>query len=334
MSKVQKSLLVIAGVILADLILGTVGFVMIEHADPFEAFYMTLITLTTIGYGETVQLDRTGRIFNSFLIFFGVISMLLAIGALTQIVIEMELNQYFGKRRIKNMIDQLENHFILCGFGRVGRGAAEELNAAMVPFVVLDSNEEKVERAMKAGFLAVLADANQDENLKDVGIERARGLIATLGTDADNLFLILSAKALNAKLQLSARIDEESSEHKMRRAGADFVFAPYNTTGHTMAQALLKPHVHALVNLNTKGIGQNITMEQIRVDSGCAVEGQTLSDMHVNNKIGVIVLGVRRANGEMLFNPPHDQKLSVGDYLIVMGEMDPLEEMRQLLSER
>jgi voltage-gated potassium channel len=204
---------------------GTLGFVLIEHYPVFDAFYMTLTTVTTVGYGEIHELSRAGRIFNSFLILFGVIVMLLSIGAMTQTVIELELNQFFGKRRIKGMIDKLEGHYIVCGHGRVGRGASDELHKAGVPFVVIDRDEQKVERAIKSGMLGVLADASRDETLRDVGIDKARGLIATLASDADNLFLILSAKALNSRLHLSARIDEEASEQKMRRAGADFVFA-------------------------------------------------------------------------------------------------------------
>ncbi|HML17299.1 MAG TPA: NAD-binding protein, partial [Bryobacteraceae bacterium] len=182
---------------------GTLGFVLIEHYPVFDAFYMTLTTVTTVGYGELHTLSRAGRIFNSFLIFFGVSLMLLAIGAMTQTVIELELNQFFGKRRIKSMIEKLDGHIILCGFGRVGRGAADELRQAGASFVVVDRDEERVERAIKQGMLAVLADASRDETLRDVGIDRASGLIATLASDADNLFLILSAKALNSRLRLS-----------------------------------------------------------------------------------------------------------------------------------
>ena len=187
----------IASALLAVLFGGTLGFVLIEHYAPFDAFYMTLITITTVGYAEIFGLSRAGRIFNSFLIFFGVTTMLLAVGAMTQTVIELELNQFFGKRRIKKMIDKLHDHYIVCGFGRIGRGAAHELKRAGAPFLVMDKNEDKVEAAIKSGMLAVLADSIRDENLVDVGITRARGLIATLSTDADNLFLILSAKALN-----------------------------------------------------------------------------------------------------------------------------------------
>src|SRR5690349_77254 len=234
MRHIRNRLILIVGGILFVLLGGTLGFVLIEHYDPFNAFYMTLITITTVGYAEIVHLGRIGRIFNSFLIFFGVTVMLLAIGGMTQTVIELELNQFFAKRRIKRMIDKLENHYIVCGYGRVGRGAADELKRSGVPFLVMDRNEDKVERAIRNGMLAVLADANQDENLLDVGIQRAKGLIATLSSDADNLFLILSAKALKPELQVSARIAEEGSEHKMRLAGADYVFAPYDITGNRM----------------------------------------------------------------------------------------------------
>ncbi len=312
---------------------GTLGFVLIEHYPVFDAFYMTLTTVTTVGYGEIHTLSRAGRIFNSFLIFFGVLIMLLAIGAMTQTVIELELNQFFGKRRVKNMIDNLSGHVILCGYGRVGRGAAEELMAAGAKFVVVDRDEHKVERAIKAGMLAVLADASRDETLRDVGIDRARGLIATLASDADNLFLILSAKSLNSKLFLSARVAEEESAQKLQRAGADFVFAPYNSTGHRMAQALLKPHVHQFLDFTTQNVGLDAGIEQVRVSSKSAFADQSLAEMKMRRELGVIVLAIRKASGEMYFNPPADARISPGDHLIVMGRPDDLRRLEQVLTE-
>src|SRR3954468_16515901 len=211
MDHIRRRLAFIGAAIGLTLLIGTGGFVVIEGCPPFDAFYMTLFTISTVGYAELHPLSQAGRIFNSFLIFFGVATMFLAIGAVTQTAIELELNQFFGKRRTKNMIDSLRNHYILCGFGRVGRGAAEELSRAGVPFVVVDNSEERVTRAMKRGMLAVLADATRDETLRDVGIEVAKGLIATLASDADNLFVILSAKTLNPDLDLSARVAEEET---------------------------------------------------------------------------------------------------------------------------
>jgi voltage-gated potassium channel len=214
----------------------------------------------------------------------------------------------------------------------VGRGAAEELIHAGAKFVVVDRDDERVERAMKAGFLAVLADASSDDTLRDVGIARASGLIATLSSDADNLFLILSAKSLNPKLFLSARVAEEASAEKLRRAGADFVFAPYNSTGHRMAQALLKPHVHQFLDFTTQNVGLDAGIEQVRVSDGCAFVNQSLAEMHVRRELGVIVLAIRKADGEMQFNPPAEAKIAGGDHLIVMGRPDGLRKLEHLLT--
>ena len=335
MQHLPRRLALIAAAVLLTMAFGTVGFVLIEHYPLFDAFYMTLTTVTTVGYGEIRALGHAGRVFNSFLIFFGVIVMLLAVGAMTQTVIELELNQFFGKRRIKNMVAKLEGHLIVCGFGRLGRGAAEEMKAAGVPFVVIDRNPERVERAMRAGMLAVDADASKDETLRDVRIDTARGLVATLASDADNLFLILSAKALNSRLHISARVDEEASEQKMRRAGADFVFAPYNSTGHRMAQALLKPHVHQFINFATGGslgIGADVGIEQVQVSAGSTFVDHTLAEMQVQRELGVIVLAVRKAAGEMIFNPPPESRIAAGDHLIVMGEAKHLQKLEQALA--
>jgi voltage-gated potassium channel len=333
MDHLPRRLALIAVAMALTLAGGTVGFVLIEHYPVFDAFYMTLTTVTTVGYGEIHPLSSAGRVFNSFLILFGVVIMLLAIGAMTQTVIELELNQFFGKRRIKNMIEKLDGHIILCGYGRVGRGAAEELIHAGAKFVVVDRDEQRVERAMKSGILAVLADASRDETLRDVGIDRARGLIATLASDADNLFLILSAKSLNAKLFLSARIAEEEAEHKLRRAGADFVFAPYNSTGHRMAQALLKPHVQQFLDFTTQNVGLDAGIEQVRVSDKCAFVDQSLAEMQVRRELGVIVLAIRKSTGEMHFNPPADATIRPGDHLIVMGRPEGLRKLEHLLME-
>ncbi len=330
MGHLRRRLILIGLALALVLSFGTVGFMWIERYPMFDAFYMTLTTVTTVGYAEIRGLSHAGRVFNSFLILVGVTTIFLAVGAMTQTVIELELNQFFGKRRVRGMIDKLENHIILCGFGRVGRGAAEELRKAGASFVVIDNNDERVERAIKSGMLAVLADASRDETLRDVGIARAKGLIATLASDADNLFVILSAKTLNPHLQLSARIAEESSEVKMRRAGADFVFAPYNSTGHRMAQALLKPHVLQFLDFTTQK-GVEVEIEQVRISESSAFAGRQLGDIDVRREAGVAILAVRKANGDMLANPSSDLHIDAGDHLIAMGEGRNLRKLEQLL---
>jgi voltage-gated potassium channel len=334
MERIRTRLILVALAMAATLTIGTVGFVVIENYPPFDAFYMTLITVLTVGYGEILPLSFWGRVFNSVLLLFGVTVILLATGFLTQTIIELELKQFFGKRRNKNMIDKLKGHYILCGYGRVGRGAAAELIAAGAPFVVVDNNEDRVERAMQAGLLAVVADASRDDALRDVGIARAKGLIATLGTDADNLFVTMTAKTLNPLLQISARVAEETTEPKMRRAGAAFVFAPYVSTGHRMAQALLKPHVLQFLDYTLQeGTAAEAGIEQIRIEPGSSYCHRTLREVASNKGQEVVVLALRRSSGKMIYNPSDDVELGGGDYLIVMGEPSGLGQLEKMLAE-
>ena len=333
MERFRKRFIFIISALLVTQLGGTLGFILIEHYPVFDAFYMTLITISTVGYAEVHPLSYAGRIFNSFLIFFGVTVMLLAVGGMTQAIIELELNQYFGKRRTKKMIDHLKDHYIVCGFGRVGRGAAVELQRASAKFLVVDRSEDKVEWAMKLGMLAVLADATDDVTLREAGVLRAKGLIATLQSDADNLFVILSAKALKPSLLVSARIASEQSEKKMRLAGADYVFAPYDMTGNRMAQVMLKPHVSQFIDFTTKDIGLDVGIEQVRVSATCEFASKTLQQMQIRRELGVIVLAIRKTDGRMLFNPPAEAEIEGGDFLIAMGESANLRRLEQMLTE-
>jgi voltage-gated potassium channel len=325
----------IAIAIALTLALGTVGFTVIEHWPLFDSFYMTLITITTVGYDEIHPLSQAGRIFNSFLIFFGVSTMFFAIGGMTQIIIELELNQYFGKRRIRAMIENLSNHYIVCGYGRVGRGAATALRSAGVPFVIIDKNDDKVERAIHDGMLGVQADANSDDTLRDVGIMRAAGLIATLSTDADNLFLVISARTLNPELKISARIAEITSSDKFRRAGAEYVFAPYDITGNRMAEALIRPHVYQFLDFTTRPaeLGLNVSLDQVPVAETSDLVGQSLRDLQLRRDLGIIVLAIRKPDGNMLFNPPAEAEICGGDCLIVMGAHDALRNLNRSIAE-
>ncbi len=314
------------------LLIGTIGFVLIEHWSVFDAFYMAVITISTVGYKELYDLSFAGRVFNTVLIMVGVSTMFLAVGAMTQTIIELEFNKYFEKRRIRKMIEKLDKHYIICGFGRVGRGAALELQRAGEPLIVIDNDDDKIEWAMKAGMLAVHGDASRDENLRDIGIERARGLIAALETDADNLFLILSAKGLNPNLKVSARVSEEESEQKFRRAGADSVFAPYTITGSRLAQSILRPHVVQFLDFATGSMGVKVTIEQVRVEEGCPYVSQSLKQMELRSALGVIVLAIRKEGGVMIFNPAPDTQILGGEFLIAMGESDQLRKLEGLLA--
>lgn len=330
-NRLTRRLLFILFAISGTLAAGTIGFTLIEHYPPFDAFYMTLITMTTVGYGEIHPLSHAGRVFNSFLIFFGVTIIFIAMGAMTQTIIEVEFGDAIGKRRNKRMIENLKDHYIICGFGRVGRGAAAELQHAGAQFVIVDNSPDRVERAMLSGMLAVVADATRDETLSQVGIAKARGLVAALATDADNLFVLLSAKGLNPQMHVATRAAEEGAEEKMRRAGADAVFAPYAMTGHRLAQSLLRPHVVKFLDFTTGTLGENVNMEQVRVAEDCDMASQSIKDIQLGREFGVIVMAIRTRDGGMLFNPPADTRIRAGDYLIVMGRQDNLRTLEERL---
>jgi len=332
MSRLARRFLLLLSAIAVTLAIGTVGFTAIAGYPPFDAFYMTLTTMTTVGYGEIHPLSHAGRVFNSFLIVFGVSTIFIAIGAMTQTIIEQEFGVVIGRRRKKRMIDKLRDHYIVCGFGRVGRGAAAELHHAKVPFVVVDMSTERVDMAMNAGMLAVVGDSTRDETLRHLGIDRARGLVAALATDADNLFVLLSAKGLNPRIYVAARAAEESAEQKMRRAGADAVFAPYSITGHRLAQSLLRPHVVQFLDFTTHDIGMDVSIEQVRVSETSEVVSKTIKEMQLSRDLGVIVLAIRTSDGKMLFNPPADTAVRGGDYLIVMGQLEKLRGLESLVA--
>jgi voltage-gated potassium channel len=332
MSRLHWLATLIFAAIFLPLVIGTTGFMVIERFSFLDALYMAVITVTTVGYFELHPLSTAARIFNIGLILFGVSMLLLAVGVMTQTIIELEFNRYFSRRRTKRMIEDLKNHYIVCGYGRVGRGAAEELRRDGAPFIVLERNEDKVDRAMRGGMLAAMGDATLDINLREVGIDRAAGLIAALATDADNLYLVLSAKTLNPALKISSRVIEEEAEAKMRRAGADTVLAPYNITGARLAQGILKPHVVQFLDFAT--IGLDVGIEQVRVADNSEYVSQSLRQMALRKQVGIIVLAIKKANGEMIFNPDAESEVAGGDYLIAMGAAGELRKLEILLENR
>ena len=322
----------IAALLLFMLCAGTIGFRIIEGYPLFDAFYMTLITISTVGYAEIHPLSQAGRLFNSFLIFFGVGAMFLAFGTMTQAIIELELQDQYRKRRKRRMMQQMHDHFIVCGFGRVGRNASYELKRSKVPFVILDRNEQRVARALQADMMAVVADATRDDDLRGVGVLHARGLIAALPSDAENLFIILSAKTLNPKLTVVTRASEEEAGEKLRRAGADTVFAPYTMAGQRLAHALVRPHVVQFLDLATTDVGPRIALEQVRVAPQTRFVSKTLGEMAANCTAGVIILAIRKSDAQMIFNPPADTKIEAGDFLIVLGEQPNLQQLESVLT--
>ena len=311
---------------------GTIGFVVVEHYSWFDALYMTVITLTTVGYYEVKALSTAGRVFNIVLLLVGVNGILFGVGLMTSTIIELQLDHYFTRKRRQRMIDSLQNHFIICGFGRVGRGAAYELQRAKLPFVVVDSDEDRIEMVMKADMLGVLADCTRDETLRGVRIDKARGLIAALSTDADNLFLTLSAKTLNPKMNVSTRANEDEADAKLRRAGADAVFSPYGFTGSRLAQSIIRPHVTQFLDYAMIDPSVDLGIEQLCIEEGSEFARRSLRDLKgLRKEYGISVLAIRHRSGEMEFNPDGDSQIETGDFLIVMGKSSSLKQLEQIL---
>src|SRR5690348_8216679 len=244
-------------------VLGTVGFHVLEGWTWFDAFYMVLITVTTIGYTEVHPLTEVGRVFNVAIIILGVGLVFLAIGALAQALLEFELLNVFGRRRMEREIGRLRDHYIICGAGRVGRSAARELARRPAPFVIIEQNESKAARYAGENWLTLIGDATKEQTLREVQIEHASGLVAATTTDATNLYIVLTARGLNPKLKIIARASEEDAEKHLLTAGADSVVSPYLFAGQRIAQSFLRPHVVSFLDTATTHLGLDLEIGEI-----------------------------------------------------------------------
>jgi len=310
---------------------GTAGFHYIEGWPWFDGFYMVITTLTTIGYQETHTLSHAGRVFNVAIIICGVGLVFLVIGALTQALLEFELQNFFGRRRMERDISRLTEHYIICGAGRVGRSAARELARRPVPFVIIESNESKAQRFASENWLMLVGDATQEQTLREAHIERARGLVAATTTDATNLYIVLTARGLNPRLRIIARASEEKAEKHLLTAGADSVVSPYIFAGQRIAQSFLRPHVVSFLDTATTHLGMDLEIGELAIGNRSPFAGKTIEGSRIRQDRGVIVLAIKRAAG-MRFNPAPDDRIEAGDFLIAMGEPNQLRELEQMAS--
>ena len=319
------------GIALASLMLvGMAGFHFIEGWSWFDGFYMVVTTFTTIGYQEVHPLSHAGRAFNVVLILAGVSLVFLAIGSLTQALLEFELQSFFGRRKMEREIARLSDHYIICGAGRVGRSAARELARRPAPFVVVEQNEAKASR-LDSEWLTLVGDATQEQTLRDVHIERARGLVAATTTDATNLYIVLTARNLNPKLKIIARASEEDAEKHLLKAGADSVVSPYLFAGQRIAQSFLRPHVVTFLDTATTHLGMDLEIGEIHVTEASAFAGKTIESSRLRQDRGLIILAIKRAQ-QMRFNPSPEDRIDAGDYLIAMGLPAQLRQLEQTAS--
>jgi voltage-gated potassium channel len=315
------------------LVIGTVGYATIEpEYTYFDALYMTVITLSTIGYAEVHPLSTGGRWFTIFLIFGGVFTLAYTAAELIRTVVSGEVQQYLGKQRMERSLAELCDHLIVCGYGRMGRLVCQEFAAKGVPFVVIDLDDGRLQQLPPGSGLALAGDATSDELLRRAGIDRARALVAVLASDADNLYLTMSARLLNDRLFIVARAEDAASEPKLLRAGANRVVSPYQIGGVRVAQAVLRPAVVDFIELATRTEHFALQIEEVRVAARSGLAGVTLRDSRLRQDYDVIIVAVKKAAGHMEFNPPPDFVLAGGDTLIAIGAREHLDRLEALAS--
>ncbi|MDP2471208.1 MAG: potassium channel protein, partial [Candidatus Palauibacterales bacterium] len=326
----RSALMALGG--LALLLIGTVGFLLIPEYTLSDSIYMTVITLTAVGYQEVHPLQTGGRILAGFLLLGGITLMGVWFALLTSALVEMDLAHVFLTRRTMKKIETLKNHYIVCGAGRTGRQVARELQAAGKEYVVIEREGDRTEalRAEIPDVLVVEADATRDESLIDARIGTAAGLVTCLSADTDNLFVCLSARDLQPGLTIVARAYNEQTLQKLYVAGADHVVSPNLTGGMRMAAMLLQPEVVSFLDVATRSQELDLRLEEVRVPAGSPFESQTLAEVRIPSKTGLIVIAARHGDapgreGEWVYNPGPDHRIEAGDVLIVMGREEQID---------
>lgn len=306
---------------------GTLGYVLIEGWSAWDGFYMTIISVTTAGYKEVHPMSRRGEAFTSALLVFGVATALYTFTTFMAHLVEGDLHDRWATRRRERMLDELEQHFIICGFGRIGRIIAGEFARQKVPFVIIERNPERVREALALAYLAVEADASTEQVLRRVRISHARGFIAAVSTDAENVYAVLTARLLRPDLYIIGRAETEDAKSKLVRAGADRVISPYHIGGLQLAQTALRPAVVDFVQIATSSDNLELNMEQVKIGESSELSGKSLIDAALRQRFGVVVVGIQRADGSMEFNPPPEAAMRPGDHLVVLGKTENLREL-------
>jgi voltage-gated potassium channel len=308
--------------------IGIVGFMLIEHWTFTDSLYMTLLTITTVGFREVHPLDVAGQYFTMGLLLAGTGTAFYLLILITEFLIEGHLSGMLAEKKVEREIKKQEDHYILCGYGKVGENVAMEFMASGVAFVVIENNPDRVEECRQLGIFCIEGDASSDDVLMTAGIKRAKGLVAAVDNDADNVFVTLSARVLNPNINIVARSILEESREKLMRAGANRVVTPSLIGGKRMASIMLRPLVTDYLDVVTFGEGLQFRLEELIVGRGSGAKGHSLGDIDIRKNTGALILAVRRSSGEFNTNPSADTVLAEGDNLVVLGTQDQLDAVR------
>ena len=309
---------------------GTAGFHYIEGWDWFDGFYMTVITMTTVGYGEIHPLSRAGRAFTSFLILASVITGAYTIAASSQALLQFEFGKVRSRRRMERELANLTGHYIICGAGRVGRTAARELRARGQDCVLIEKDHSRAQWALDQKFPVVIGNASSEDSLRKARIEQARGFVAAVSSDAENMYIVLTARGIRSDLKIIARASEEEAVPKLLRAGASEVLSPYHFVGRRIAHILLQPHVLDFIDTAFGTERLDIEIAEVMIHPSSPLVGQMLGSSAIRQQAGVIMLGLKPLEGAMIFNPPPDSLIRGGDCLIVITDDTGLKKLEIL----
>jgi voltage-gated potassium channel len=301
---------------------GTFGFMATEGRGVWSAFYMTVLALTTVD--APANLSRAGQAFTVVLLLGGVGAALYTFTLLATVVVEGGLPKRLQRRRLQRMLETIKDHFIICGYGRIGSIVARQFSRQGVPYVVIERDPERLQTAIDEGALGVEADASREDVLKRVGIDRARGLIAAVGTDAENVYAVLSARVMRPDLFIVGRAETDDATRKLKRAGADRVISPYQIGAVQIAQTALRPAVVDFVEFATNADNLELAMEQITIAVASSLASQSILDANLRQRYGVIVVGIQRQDRSMEFNPEPETSIRAGDSLVVLGRPESL----------
>lgn len=320
----RRRLAITFALLLTLVVGGTAGYMLIEGWSFLDALYQTVTTIATVGFGEIHPLSDPGRVFTIVLILGGVGGAVYTLTSVVQLALEGELLEYFGRRRMHGRIGAMRDHYIVCGFGRVGREIAQEFHARGISFAVVDNNPHNEELLRRLGYCYLDGNATDDEVLIAAGVQRAAGLLAASDTDTDNTYIVLSARALNPRIYIVARAGQPSTEAKMLRAGADRVISPYTIAGRHMAIAVIQPAMVDFMTTAFRSREGDLMLAELTVTQRSGLAGRSLQEVFGGHR-ATTVLGLRREDGELIAGPQLRETLRLGDQIIVLGAEEELE---------
>lgn len=325
-----RRLIFATGSLTALLLFGTIGYILIEGMSVIDALYMVVITVSTVGFGEINPLSPAGRLFTIGLIGAGAGLVAFALSGAAEFIFSGEWQEYLQQRRRQHMVEHLDQHTIICGYGRIGRHVADELHAQRLPFVVLDMDPVRVERVRHLGYLALLGNAANEHDLRIAGIDRAASLVATANSDAENVFIVLTARSMRPDMVIVARANFDESEDKMLRAGASRVILPYRICGRRMAALIARPGVADFLDEVMHASNLELLIDQVMLEAGSALSGQTLGVADLRAQLGITVLALGRPGERVDTSPGAQTELLPGSLLIALGTRDQLQELAVL----